>query len=291
MKRLAMIGTHLIHTYPYGAWFNGCDQALFEQNAKPWMVKIYEGEPAERHSDAVRLTHVWGGERDEAEKLAAACLIPHVADRPDEMADAVDGAMVMDENIEERAPLMRPYLEAGKAVFVDKILSLDPAVTRELLDTAQRTGARLAAWSQLRFAPGFEPIRELGRGGIALATFRLPLDKLPAYGIHLVSAVHGLLGAGATAERLADGPAGPQLLLSYPDGTRALLYIAPDAPPQWNLYYAAPKGAVHATTGSSRVMFERSAAAIESMLVEGAQPVAPAEIAEATALVRLLCQP
>ena len=237
MKRLAMIGTQLIHTYPYAAYFNGCDPELFKANAKPWMVKMYEDRPAEQVSKQVRVTHVWGGEPEEAEKLAAACLIPNVAASFDDMVGEVDGVMVMDENVPERAGLMRPYVEAGKAVFVDKILSLDPATTSGLLDLADDKGGPIAAWSQLRFAPGFEEIEALGRGGIGLATFRLDLDKMAAYAIHLISAVHGVFGHGAGAHVIYRQAKGPQVFLGYRDGTRLILHIAPNAPAQWHIYY------------------------------------------------------
>lgn len=38
MKKLAMIGTQIIHTYPYLAYFNGFVPELVQKNAKPWMA-------------------------------------------------------------------------------------------------------------------------------------------------------------------------------------------------------------------------------------------------------------
>lgn len=289
MKRLAMVGTELIHTYPYAAYFNGCDAELFRTHAKPWMVRMYDESPVVQVSEGVRITHVWGGERDEAEKLAKACHIPIVSEQPDDMVDEVDGVMVMDENVRARAGLVRPFLEAGKAAYVDKILSLDPAAAEGLLGLAQESGSPIAAWSQLRFAPGFEEVRARGRGGLALATFQLDLGKLAAYAIHLVSAVHGIFGVGAKAHVVYGRAKGPQIFLGYDDGTRALLYIAPDAPAQWHVYYATRKGTITATAGSIRTMFDRSAAAIEAMVAGGRQVVAPQEIIEGTRLVRLMC--
>ena len=289
MQRVAMIGTQLIHTYPYAVYFNGCDVGLFKANAKPWMAAMYGDESPPQVSQNLRLTHVWGGDPAEARKLAEACHIDTIAANFDDMVDAVDAVMVMDENIYERARLARPYVEAGKAVYIDKIISLEPVETANMLEVAAAKGGRVAAWSQLRFAPGFEPVRQMSRGGVAAATFRLNLDMLPAYAIHLISAVQGVFGHGATPQVIYGRSRGPQILLGYPDGTSVLLRISPEAPAQWNIYYAAREGTWAGGAGSSRVMFDRSAAAIEAMVVDGRETVTPDDMVESTKLVQLMC--
>lgn len=120
--------------------------------------------PPEPQSTTARFTHVWAGETEEAQRLAASCHIENVADSLHSFINDVDAVFVMDEKIEQRAGLMRPFLEAGKAVFVDKTLSLDMKVTEELLALARAKNAPLAAWSQLWFAPGLADVAKMPRG-------------------------------------------------------------------------------------------------------------------------------
>ncbi|NOZ19467.1 MAG: Gfo/Idh/MocA family oxidoreductase [Planctomycetes bacterium] len=288
MKNIAMIGTQIIHTYPYLAYFNGFDPERVQKNAKAWMAKMLEGKPNDPKSGAVRITHVWTGEDDEAKRLAESCAIENIADSPDAFVDDVDGVMVMDEEIDQRAGLIRPFIEAGKAVFVDKTLSLDPSVTEELLSLSKDTGAQIAAYSQLRFGPGFEELKGMARGGVALASFRLNLDILPMYSIHLISAVHGIFGTGIQTLRKLDCPNGVEVRATYGDGTRVVMQLGPDAPAGWNICYFAKDGCALAAPGENADMFEASARAIEKMLVEGEPPVSTEEISEASKLVNFI---
>ena len=71
MIRIGMVGKVLIHNYPYGAYFNGTDEEKLQARcSKAWMLAFVQG----RHPDPVarnsRITHVWAGVRDEAERIA-----------------------------------------------------------------------------------------------------------------------------------------------------------------------------------------------------------------------------
>ena len=288
MKKLAMIGTQIIHTVPYLSYFNGFDPALLQKNAKPWMAAMLKGKPPEPRTSAARFTHIWAGEREEAQRLAESCRVEKVANSPHEFIAEVDAVFVMDEKVEERAKLMRPFLEAGKAVFVDKILSLSMTTTEELLSLAREKGAPLAAWSQLRFASGLGEIAKMPRGGSALASFRMALDILPMYSIHLISAVQGAFGVGVKSlQRLACAN-GVEVRATYGDGTRVLMHFGPDAPPTMNMCYFAKAGCRLVDAGDSHAMFSAAAAAIEKMIVEWKSAVSPGEIAEASRIVNFI---
>ena len=183
---------------------------------------------------------------------------------------------------------MRPFLEAGKAVFVDKILSLDMRTTEELLGLARRTGAPIAAWSQLRFASGLAKIAKLPRGGAALASFRMGLDILPFYSIHLISAVLGAFGVGVKSlQKLACGN-GVEVRAAYGDGTRILMHLGPESPPSMNMCYFAKTGCRLADAGDSYAMFKAAAATLEKMMTEWKSPVPSEEISEAARIVAFI---
>ena len=79
MIRLGMVGKVLIHNYPYGAYFNGTDAELLEERCtKRWMLELIRGRFAEPAAKGSRITHVWAGDRSEAEAIAAGCRIENV---------------------------------------------------------------------------------------------------------------------------------------------------------------------------------------------------------------------
>jgi len=290
MKRIGMIGTQLIHEYLYAAYFNGFDPDVLRERGKPGWVKQLEGKPSEPASDAVRISHVWAGDRDVAANLAASCRVEHLADSPHEFINDVDGVMVMDEEIEQREHLMRPFIEAGKPVYVDKILSLDPAKTEELLALAAKNDVPIASWSQLRFSSSAAEVKAMPRGGICLASFRGRLDILPMYAIHLVSPILSAFGAEMKSLRFLPCADGVEAHGIYADDTRVVLYMGPKAPPQFNICYFCADGCSMPANNDGYDQFFAAGRLIEKMVVERTAVVAPEEISAATRIVRALVE-
>ena len=292
MIKLGMVGKVLIHNYPYGAWFNGADDDVLEERCtKRWMLELIRGRFPEPASSRARITHVWAGERVEAEAIAASCRIGNVCDSAEEVIAAVDGVLVLDEDIEHRTRLVRQSLQAGRGVYVDKIPSLDPAEARELVELAQAKGVPRAAWSQLLMAREAAPFREL-QGGAGLVTFNLAPDIVDKYGVHLVCAAFAAFGADPVHMAAVDtGETGaPTICLSYADGKDVILRAGTDVPPRGHVCHVSSKnGASAAALMDMEAMFDASAAALDEMFATGQWPLPPEAIVGMTRAAALLC--
>lgn len=292
MIRIGMVGKVLIHNYPYGAYFNGTDEEKLQARcSKAWMLAFVQG----RHPDPVarnsRITHVWAGVRDEAERIADSCRIPTVCDTLDEVLGNVDGVLILDEDVEFRSATIERCLRAGKSVFVDKVLALSVDRTRALVQLAQENGVHIAAWSQTLFAAEAAALGDTA-GGVGLVTFKLARDNVSGYGIHLVSAAFAAFGVDPVhMARIDSGPDGmPMVALTYADGKNVILRAGPDLPPRGHVaYYAAPGRCLHAELNDYGAMFDASAAALAAMFEDGVPPVPPEAIVRMSEAVALLC--
>jgi len=286
MKSIAMIGTKLIHTYPYGAYFNGYDPEKFSQNAKPWMQKFMQGKPSSPQTEGTRITHVWSTDRDEAKKLADACFIENIAEKVEDIPGEVDGVMVMDENTEERAALMEPFLKQGKAAYADKVLSNDLEQTKSLIKLAQQNGAPIASWSQLRFAAEGKPLQGR-RGGTGISVFQVPRDKWAMYAIHSISLVHGIFGCGIKcALPLAAG----KVAVVYPDETTIIINVGDKHFSGRKLYYSDENGDQAIQPVDNYKSFYAAASILANMFETGEQPIDTKEMIEAVKLVNILVE-
>lgn len=291
MIKLAMVGKTLIHNYPYGAWFNGTDEKLLEERCtKAWLLEIVRGRFPEPRAAEARITHVWAGERVEAEAVAASCRIEQVCDSIEQAIEPVDGVLVLDEEMDFRTKTVERCLHAGKSVYVDKTPALNPARTRELVRLAQDRGVVLAAWSQTLFAAEATPFRAV-EGGVGLVSFNLPKEIVDKYGIHLVCSAFGAFGdEPVRMSRVVTGGELPMVALHYADGKDVLLRAGADLPARGTVVWVGKGGEpMVARLTDMAAMFDGSAAALTRMFERGEWPVSSEALVRMSEAAALLC--
>jgi len=291
MIKLGMVGKVIIHNYPYAAYFNGADDELLRTRcSKTWMLPFLEGQFPEPVAGNSRITHVWAGVRDEAERIAECCRIEHVCGTLEEAIEQVQGVLILDEDIPFRTETVERCLEAGKSVFVDKILALSVNRTRTLVALAEEKGAKIAAWSQTLFDPECDQFKGLP-GGAGLVTYNLARDNVLGYGIHLVCLAFAAFGHDSASMVAVDtGAEGwPVVALNYADGKNVILRAGQDLPPSGNVsYFGQGTDCLCARLGDNGTMFRRSAAALEDMFENGREPLPPQALVRMTEAVALL---
>jgi len=292
MVSLGMVGKVLIHNYPYGAYFNGTDARLLEEHCtKKWMLEFIRGRFPEPVAAGSRITHVWAGDRAEAEAIAAGCRIGRVCDSVEEVIENVDGVLILDEDADFRTETIERCLHAGKSVYADKVVSLIPQRTRELVALAEQNDLRIAAWSQLLFAAEARAL-ECVAGGAALVTFNLKPDIVPQYGIHLVCSAMAAFGHDPVQMDSLPTMSGrpPMITMTYADGKHVLLRAGEDLPPRGIIVYVGSAAEpIIAKLSDMAPMFDSSAAALADMFEKRTWPLPPDAIVRMSEAAALLC--
>lgn len=162
-----------------------------------------------------------------AEKFAEERGIPNVFTDLEKMAEAVDVAIVHSCNWDVHIERARPFVEAGKAVLIDKPMVGNLKDAFQLLEW-EKKGHRVTGGSSLYYcdeAQGFlsEPASERGTPRFVYAG--CGVDEFN-YGVHAYALAHVLMGEGVESARFM-GTAGNQVQIEgvWPGGRRAIIAV------------------------------------------------------------------
>lgn len=170
-------------------------------------------------------------------QFAADHNIPHVYDNIEEMVDEVDCAIIHGQNWDTHVAKARPFVEAGKAVLVDKPISGSRGDLMQFTQWA-RQGARITGGSCLRFC--YEVQHYLlrpsdDRGTAHTAICGCAIDDFN-YGIHAYSLMAGILGPGVQSVRHLCGCPQRRIQVNYTDGRMAVVIVGDIG--KWLPFYA-----------------------------------------------------
>ena len=193
------------HPYSWSAMFNGYDPEEMAKCPFPVIPAYLNKQPKETLGiPGAKITCICCtgyAERDEAENIAKASLIPEVLDTPEEMIGKVDAVIVATDDGNEHVERCRPFVEAGIPMFIDKPL----VNTEDDLKTFVKwrdEGAKFITSSCMRYCKEFEQYYknryELGELMYICSTMA---KKYETYGIHALEAMYPLLGKGFVSVR------------------------------------------------------------------------------------------
>lgn len=171
------------------------------------------------------------------ESFAQQYTIPTIYPGLTEMAAAVDCAIIHGCDWDTHIAKARPFIEAGKAVLLDKPLAGNLRDLQQLRQWVQ-AGARISGGSSLRFAVETQewlaqPIAERGTPHTILCG--CAVDEFN-YGIHAYAMLSGIMGGGIrTVRHLSEG-AQRRILVQWANGGHGILVIGATA--KWMPFYA-----------------------------------------------------
>ncbi|MCC7261026.1 MAG: Gfo/Idh/MocA family oxidoreductase [Candidatus Latescibacteria bacterium] len=184
---------------------------------------------------------VWdGGEvhpPEYVEDFAKKHQLPKLYPSLEAMAAEVDCAVLHSCNWDTRIERARPFVEAGKAVLLDKPVAGRPGDLRQLLEWEAR-GVRLTGGSSLRFCNEVQDYLarpESERGKPHTVICGCGVDEFN-YGIHAYSLLAGLMGGGAQGVRHLGEGGQRRVQVRWADGRTGLLVIG--ATTRWLPFHA-----------------------------------------------------
>jgi hypothetical protein len=157
--------------------------------------------------------------------------IPTVYESLGEMAAEVDLAFIHSCNWDIHVERARPFIEAGKAVFIDKPLAGNIRDLRQMIAWSEQ-GALITGGSALRYC--YELENWISHNNASeewvYALAGCSVDEYN-YGIHAYTLMHGLMGTGIEqARHLGTNGAGQhQVELSWRDGRQAVISVGTSA--------------------------------------------------------------
>ncbi len=172
-----------------------------------------------------------------AEKFAADHNIPKVYASLAEMVPEVDCAIIHGCDWDTHVDKARPFVEAGKAVLLDKPMAGSVRDIRQICAWAKQ-GARISGGSSLRFCYETQeflakPVEERGTPHTVLCG--CAVDEFN-YGIHAYSMLAGILGSGACCVRHLGQHGQHRVQVNWPDGRLGFLVVGQAA--GWVPFYA-----------------------------------------------------
>ena len=163
---------------------------------------------------------------DYVQRFAETHQIPTVFRSLEEMAGAVQCAIIHSCDWDVHVERARPFVEAGRAVLVDKPIAgnlADLNQFRKWFDD----GARITGGSSLRFCAEVQRLhaRDETQHGVPHTVFcGCGVDEFN-YGIHAYSLLHGIMGGGAASVRHVEKRVQRRVEVTWADGRTGILMI------------------------------------------------------------------
>ena len=162
--------------------------------------------------------------------------IPHAVDNPEEMIPLVDGVIVHTTNWDRHMEQAAPFVNAGKAVYIDKPIAGNMRDANRYLDWLAQ-GRKVTGGSVLRYfrpAREFLALPETERGKVRTAYTAVGVDDFN-YGIHGYAILASILGPGIVSARYLGESNQKQIMLQWKDGRVGLLTAGKSAWLPFNL--------------------------------------------------------
>ncbi|WP_432799572.1 Gfo/Idh/MocA family oxidoreductase [Poriferisphaera sp. WC338] len=198
--RIAMLG--MVegngHPFSWSAIINGhYDQELIANCGFPNITEYLDSQPpANLGIEGAKITHIWCDHFDQAQCVARSSQIQNIVRRPEDVIGHVDAAIVATDIGSEHVDRVRPFLDNGVPVFIDKPLT-DNRHGLKQFTAWHHEGKPFLSSSCMRYAREFFELRDrLSEVGEVRTITVMMAKSWERYGIHALEAVYSILPHG-----------------------------------------------------------------------------------------------
>ncbi|MFA6761009.1 MAG: Gfo/Idh/MocA family oxidoreductase [Sulfuricurvum sp.] len=195
MIKIGMIGVSEGngHPYSFSAIINGYDDNYMSQSG--WdniYLYLKERDFADFVMQDAKVTHIWTQDKKESIKISKASKIDFIVEQYVDMIDEIDAVIIARDDYKSHKEIAKPFLEAGKFVFIDKPLSLDIDDLRYFKPFLEK--GQLMSCSGIKYAPELDTIKrdikDFGKIKLIRGTTVRSWEK---YAIHMLDGIFSVI--------------------------------------------------------------------------------------------------
>ncbi len=210
--------------------------------------------------------------------------IETVLTEPRDMAAMVDAALILGRDGGRHLVQAAPFLEAGRACFVDKPFAHTVDDCTEMVNLAVDNGAPLMSASGLRYSDELSAaMAEIGDDEVIHASLIGP-GELYFYGIHLTDVVNAVMGGGVQCVSNVAEVGFDLLNLSFGDGRSASLQLLREAKANHHGELFTGSGSV-AFAVKDKLFYRRTMEQFLAMAETGESPIMYEDLIESVAVL------
>lgn len=185
------------HPYSWSAMFNGYNKEPMEDCGYPVIPRYLEKEPPENFGvRGAKVTHIWCDDIEDAKKVAAASKIDNVVENQEDVIGQVDAVIVATDKGDEHIWRVKPFIDAGLPVFIDKPLADNVEDLKTIIKWVKE-GHMIMSSSALRYVKEYEPYMKRTTELGDLRYINMTMNKSwERYGIHALEPVYCITGPG-----------------------------------------------------------------------------------------------
>lgn len=287
--RLAMLGMIEGNGHPY-SWsgiINGYNPAEMAKCPYPGITAYMGRQPLEAiRIPGARVTHIWTDDPADAPKVAAASLIEHIVGRPEDVIGEVDAVIIATDDGDDHVRRVRPFIEAGLPVFIDKPMATNMADLRQFAQWHQESKTLLST-SGMRYAPEMRLSEsQCAHLGDLRWITSFTCKTWERYGIHALEAVEPLLGTGFLSVQAHSEEGGDLMHITHRSGVRLTLGALHDAYGSFGaVHLYGTKGDLALKHSDTYHAFRAQLVAFINMLQTGVRPLPFDETVELMAVI------
>ena len=276
--RLAMLGMVDGNGHPYSwtAILNGKYDAQAMADCGYPVIPEYLGAapPEQLGIPGAKVTHLWCDDPAEAEAVAKATCLENIVDKPEDVIGRVDAVIIPTDRGWEHVDRVRPFIEAGLPLFIDKPMCDNEADLKQFV-TWHNEGKAFMSSSAMRYGKEFRQAFADAKercGEIRLVTMTTP-KTWERYGIHALEAVYPGLRPGGWTSVTHSGDADANIMhCRHADGVEVVLAAISD------MYGGFGKLTICGTKGTVTTEFADTFHAFRTQLVDFVQYLRTGEL-------------